>query len=54
MMLFRKPLPGQVSVWFAWYPVELQDGTVVWLEHVYREYTLTIGGWTKYTYSSLK
>lgn len=53
MMLYRNPVPGQESIWFAWRPVELQDGRVVWWEYVHRTYTLTLGGWGKYVYNSL-
>jgi hypothetical protein len=32
-------------LWFAWRPVQINDGTWVWLERVYRKYTMYYDGY---------
>lgn len=34
---------GRVEKWFAWYPVRINDDSIVWLDFVNRELTTWIG-----------
>ena len=39
------------DVWFAWYPIQLEDGRWIWLQKVKRFLTSSISGrmlWYKY------
>jgi hypothetical protein len=41
--------------WFAWRPVELKDGRIVWLQYVYRTYRYgRISGRRYWVYSTRK
>ena len=36
-MMLHKSVTNKWTPWFAWYPVRLQDGRLVWLETVQRK-----------------
>ena len=37
-MKIHQKCTNEWKVWFAWYPVELQNWEIVWLETVYRKW----------------
>lgn len=57
MVIFKPPNPnGFIEIIFAWLPIKLEDGSVVWLERVYREtrYGTFTGRFLYYNYYRIK
>lgn len=53
MIWGRKKSDTQAYIWFAWYPVELEDGRWAWFHHVRAMPEPFVLHWRDWTYHAI-